>query len=292
MSSAFLFNHPGGEHVPRKTVSEYEWNEQPHRRKFVIADAHLAEKDDDGFTMAPRSVEVALWAEWEPPSFCGRFEDDAHHPLLPRAWHRPVVGCTPTDKAQNTDPWVFGETMRYSNCRQERLRRLRELQPGDVLFYGSVKKMDERGCKIDQYGFYLDTVFVIGRSADYRFEAEHPRLPDEAQVDDVFRTHVLDVLGRQARDKHFTLYDGVMLTDSTDQPFCYVPCRPVGASLEDARFPRPRIDDLFGPPFSNPQLGLRKLDLPAEEAWQKVTTRCRERGLKLAARIELPAAGR
>jgi hypothetical protein len=38
---------------------------------------------------------------------------------------------------QNTDPLVFGDRFLYSNCRQGRNRKLRELAPGSLVVFGS-----------------------------------------------------------------------------------------------------------------------------------------------------------
>jgi hypothetical protein len=104
------FPHPGGEHYP--PTDTMPWNLGRHRRKFLRSGGRLV--DPDG---RHRFAEVVFWGEWEAPSWI-----DRRWPAgggLPRALHRPYwFRPAPDSPRQNTDPWVFGERMLYSNCRQ------------------------------------------------------------------------------------------------------------------------------------------------------------------------------
>src|SRR2546421_5382084 len=104
------FPHPGGEHHPPGAAMP--WNVGTHRRKFLLAPGRYLGPDDD----VVQAAELVLWAEWEPPS-----QIIARWPVrgqLPRALHRPYwtypVGA---GLRQNTDPWVWGQRMLYSNCK-------------------------------------------------------------------------------------------------------------------------------------------------------------------------------
>jgi hypothetical protein len=283
MSRAILFNHPGREHVPPRGQSFFPWNTDKHRRKFLITPARLARGAGAGWTADKEWREVGLWGEWEPPSECDRFSATGH-PLFPVAWHRPLLGGPRPPGAQNTDPWVFGPTMRYSNCRQERNVELRSLRHGDVIFFGSVKHMNEDGSNSKTWNFFLDTVFVVGSSQPY-----DPYLPAQLPVDRVFREHVLACLGGDGC-RGYTLYEGVMLgSDDTSDIFSYVPCKLTAGDYASARFARPRIDHLFGPRFNIPMQPLVWLPDDPIEAWEKVTKTCLSAGLELAVEVETPS---
>jgi DNA-binding CsgD family transcriptional regulator len=103
-----------------------------------------------------------LWGEWEAQSrVADRYPDASTG--MPRFVHEPFVQ-RPSDmgaERQNTDPFVFGETFLYSNCRQftpdEQPSRLQRLSPGSVILFGST--LERR--------FVLDTVLVVGSATRY-----------------------------------------------------------------------------------------------------------------------------
>ncbi len=283
--AAFLFNHPGGEHVPKEGACEYAWNTKSgHKRKFLITDACVAERDGKGFRRSDETKQVGFWGEWEPPSACCRFDNEDDEPLLPMAWHGPLLGRLPPGGAQNTDPWVFNETMRYSNCGQ-RFHAMRELEAGDIVFFGSVMKRGQDGSRTGDWHFFLDTVFVVDGAQPYTIRNSRPVLPEG--VDDLFSRHVAEPLGRQVGTGDFILYSGTMLTSAPSTSFSYVPCRPVEGDNSTARFARPMIDQLFDISVSNPQTRFWRLDCPAEKAWQAVTEQCLAQRLELAVRVPL-----
>ena len=96
----------------------------------------------------------------------------------------------------NTDPFVFGECFRYSNCRQTHCEDLRKLAPGSVILFGS----NLGGA------FVLDTVFVVDFGVDYSW-GEPASIAD---VDEPFRRIVLDPLftSQENRSRTFRLYRG------------------------------------------------------------------------------------
>ena len=104
------FPHPGREHRP--AGKEMPWNTGEHARKFLVSQAVFVE---DGRV---ESGSIGFWGEWEPQSrVVAEFRGRA--PQAPRYVHEPYLQV-PTDEGQgqNTDPLVFGDCFRYSNCRQ------------------------------------------------------------------------------------------------------------------------------------------------------------------------------
>jgi hypothetical protein len=172
--------------------------------------------------------------------------------------------------------------MRYSNCRQLRHPSLRELDPGDVVFFGSLKKRDQDGAPAERFGFFLDTVFVVGSAAG------HPPHPTE-EHDLLFRRAVLERLASNLRPR-LTLYKGRMLHPQGEAGlFSWVPCRPlVSGDPEHGQFARPMINQVLGlvDVGSNPRLPYREVELAPDLAWKLVADRCTSLGLNMAIRID------
>lgn len=127
------------------------WNTEPkHCRKFLISSGRYVADDDESVSEA----ELVFWGEWEPPSeIVTTWPADGH---LPRALHRPYWFRPRAGTArQNTDPWVFGDHMIYSNCKQPSTPSLQGLRRGSVVFFGSTFNRRE---------FWVDAVFVVASS--------------------------------------------------------------------------------------------------------------------------------
>ena len=166
------FPHPGGEHRPRG--EDMDWNRGPHHRKFLRATGTYL--DAGGVQRGP----ITFWGEWEPQSRVV----ESYPPGLrdgPRWLHEPWWEVPRHRRLlQNTDPLVFGDRFRYSNCRQTRNAALRRLPPGSLVLFGSAL----RGA------FVLDTVFVVARpGVDYLRGA-----PDHLDVPEWVRSVVFDPL--------------------------------------------------------------------------------------------------
>ncbi len=290
MPRALLFNHPGREHVPATSGALYPWNTMPapHRRKFLRVQARraLPRAGQNAYALEAESNSVTLWAEWEPCSRAWLFLSSPDR-SLPKAWHEPILTCQPPANAHNTDPWIFGEEMRYSNCRQGKTPGLRQLQVGDVVLFGSLKKCIPG----DGFDFLLDTVFVIGSRHPY-----HPSgadtIPVECRSDSVFVTSVLACTSCGPGDPvdGFVLYGGTMLKDGAGSPFCWVPSMsaPHGGGRPPPRFPRPMISHLFRDAhFANPRQPVVWLSAESTQVWRTVVQYCLGLKLDMAAQVEL-----
>ena len=106
-------------------MSRQPWSTNPkNRRKFLRSPGRYVAPDG-----SPAEAPLAFWAEWEAPSYVVQRwpEEDALPRFLqePR-WERPTI----KGFRQNTDPWVFGDCFRYSNCHQLNQNGLRNLASG------------------------------------------------------------------------------------------------------------------------------------------------------------------
>lgn len=104
------FPHPGIEHNP-KDATVMPWNIGPHARKFLRSPGRYVAPDG-----SIREGTLVFWGEWEPPSrVVDRWAQDGRKP---RFLHEPSWTAPVDSGLANTDPWVFGERFRFSNCKQ------------------------------------------------------------------------------------------------------------------------------------------------------------------------------
>ena len=214
------FPHPGAEHATGDG-SHMPWNTGRHGRKFLRSAGRSV--DPRGRV---RDAALAFWGEWEPPSrVVKRWPREGR---LPRELHVPVWERPPTlSYRQNTDPWVFGETFRYSNCKQLTYRQnpsaLQSLTSGSVILFGS--RLDRE--------FVLDTVFVVQDAVSY---VPH----DPPETEEAFRVCTMESLITDGcGDYPFTLYRGATVEEPVAGMFSFSPCRDAAAT--DARFARPPV---------------------------------------------------
>ncbi len=269
------FPHPGGEHNPRTDVMP--WNvAAKHRRKFLIATGRYLDIDK-----RLHAGELVFWGEWEAPSRVERRWPASGR--LPRALHRPhwMVPAT-TGFRQNTDPWVWGERMLYSCCKQiigpdRRPTSMQKLTPGSVICFGST--IDVECC--------VATVFVVA--------CAEPWVPANAEgldVDEAFTTCTAGSVASSC-DAHakFTLYRGATFDDPIFGMFSFVPAR--RARPEAPPFARPpiRIDGLINPASKMAARGSnRPLDVAeVRDAWRSLVDQVINAGLVLGVSFEVPA---
>lgn len=279
MSRTILLNHPGGEPGASAIADgRCAWNvSDRHRRKFLISPTRFAiPLGTNGRYMLRDPHDATFWGEWEPPSEAIALENP---PLgTPKFCHRPVLELPAPPKSQNTDPWVFGDRMRYSIARQATAPVLRELDPGDLVLFGSVQK------GTDGWDFALDTVFVVDERYPYT-QDDHAAVPAAAGIDDLYSEAVL-----RRRNPSFngqSIYNGRMLDGSAGEPFCWVPSMPAFDG-QPRGFSRPPINQLFDMHFPNPQGAFKELAIPADEAWHLVADHVLSLGLWLGGQVALP----
>jgi hypothetical protein len=212
------FPHPGAEHNSGKLYRQ-PWNRCDHRRKFLLSNGRYV--GGDGLLC---DAPLVFWGEWEAPSYIKRKWPPSGS--LPRFLHVPVwERPADSDPRQNTDPWVFGDSFRYSNCKQAAQSALRGLAPGSVVLFGSGSRRDRT--------FIIDTVFVVGDSCPFS-----PVEPPEA--DEAFRVCTIESLRTSGNaGKCFTLYRGATYEAPISGMYSFVPCR--RADREGVRFSRPSV---------------------------------------------------
>lgn len=276
--------HPGPEHIPGsdgKRLWGYSRRSNPHRRTFLQSRAtyqYAVEGPD-------LQDAVAFWGEWEgeaqvlrdlePKAFGPRWLCKANPLGLPP----PRDGGRP----QNTDPFVWGDAIVYTACRQDRNAKLRNLGRGAVILFGS-SLSDE---------FVLDTVLVAAGYVDHNLGDLNFRraLAGIASPENMRMT--LEPWYASGIEMTFRFYVGATPEHPVNGMFSFVPCRPV----EDLRagFARPAIK--LGS-FIKPRLSMQARtsthleDDRIAELWRQVADQVlgSDEELALATRLKLPDA--
>jgi len=268
------FPHPGAEH-PKPRTSSVAWRrgKDDHARTFLVSPATYR----IGHTGQDTDGEVAFWGEWEGavnvvseldpvpegrgPTWLGRPDPSASPP--------PVL---PGNPPQNTDPYVWGDAMRYTYCRQPTNGKLRGLGRGSVILFGSSVA----------YRFVLDAVLVVARFVDHSCAGDLRGVTDDVHM----RTTIEPMYGWGEGATH-RLYEGATPADPVNGMFSFVPCKP--GSGRDVGFARPEID-LDGWIHHDLRMQARMEDRDANamrQAWDDVASVIRSHGLALGTALRL-----
>jgi hypothetical protein len=270
------FPHPGGEHVPGS--DDMAWNQQPgHKRKYLTARGRTV----DPAGAATAEGQLVCWGEWEPPSrVVHRW---APSPDLPTVVHEPFwTSPGPPGGRQNTDPWVFGRSFLYSNCKQAvrgAPTAMQRLPRGSLILFGSTV-----GGR-----FLLDTVFVVGRAECRWTPNDDPAIGDRAFRESTVRSLAWSDCGVWT----FTLYRGA----TPDQPvgglFSWVPCR-LRSGDDWPRFQRPELvlPDVVSPANRRSTWGANHPRSHAEvrDVWEQVVAQAEHQGMSLGCGLHTPPA--
>ena len=236
------FIHPGKEFPVSETNSailpdgryEVGWNTEKHHRRLV---KHIGSYvDNDGVLC--RNFDLVFWTEWEGPTVATRLDvarDELHaryvhevqYPTVPEGMDDVRRECDDNlddnceDGLLNTDPCVFGDTFKYSNCQQSKEGVLRWLENGSLIIFVS---------RI-QGEYYLDTVFVTKSGLEYETDSV-----DTINCSQQYRKLTLD---RLPTGRSYTFYRCQEFTDN-NQIFSFVPAKTLTG--DEADYVRCRLD--------------------------------------------------
>jgi hypothetical protein len=277
------FSHPGPEHRP--ALDTMPWNVGDHGRKFLRGSGRFVARDghEDG-------SELVFWGEWEPPSRIEhRWPPDGGNPqvLHQPYWFRPAPG----QPRQNTDPWVFGSQMLYSNCRQG-IKSMRTLPVGSVICFGSTLHGE----------FVFDTMFVVASAQPWT-----PANTDQLDVDYAFTVCTAESItadgsarggcggpeptGCEKSDHSLTLYRGATFQEPVHGMYSFVPALPITGD-DPPRFPRPviHLPGLINPEAWQTVRGPTNPRAISEvrDAWHRVRQQILDAGQVLAVQLHTP----
>jgi len=272
------FPHPGKEHTVGPTgVRAWPRADELHRRTFLQSRGHYRLARDG----ADEYGDVVFWGEWEGAARLVTQLDPV--PEGPRSL------CTPDPRGQpphttdgtppqNTDPFVWGDTMAYIGCRQPRNRKLRELGRGSLILFGS--NLNDR--------FDLDTVFVVDGWVEHDCETFKEKLRGIAS-DAHLHAGVAPFHGWGIK-KTLRYYAGATPQDTAAGMYSFVPCLPAAGKQSGFARPELRLDGLIDPGLRMQARSSKPFDAEkVAELWDEVVAQVTGQGLALATRLELPA---
>ena len=306
MSQVIKFLHPGAEARPESHSDKLEWNNGATRtRKFMKQSGDFIDAED---TLQP-NIPLALWGEWEAQAKV-LFRLESAIPNKPSFIYEPYYARDYNGaRKHNTDPYIFGKSMRYVNFLQTKSggkarTQLSRLEPGDVILFGSTiaKK------------FALDTVFVVGSYTTYTQQAFKSLYEHEQIVSDpIFKMTALtpiqpansskpvDPTSNPLSEVEQRLYFGVTY-DQRDQfnGMYSFPCQPFQQNRPyESAFARPfiQLDELNTEdqaPKAGQLKGVKLLSSEnnpnlAQEIWQQILTQIQQQGLFAGVRFSTPS---
>jgi hypothetical protein len=264
------FMHPGAEHKVGKD-DWTAWNRTTHRRKFMstfgtsLGDENQVQESD-----------LLFWGEWEAPSRRvhswdrqGNLPENLVIPRFPGS-------AIPAEGLQNTDPYVFGDSFKYTLCKQSKRTGketfLANLAPGTLILFGS---------KVQNL-FVLDTAFVVDN--DPISHSSHNWERELSHMSAVYRAVTLEPMYWDVNTKPettFKLYTGARIENPINGMYSFFPC--IHETNIPMRFERPVIEV---PGITNHALMMGEkrtvMSLPEiEMIWQLVASQVKNQGLRL-----------
>lgn len=220
--------------------------------------------------------DVAFWGEWEGAARVAQElpKLETHGPRW--LWEPDPRGSRPEGRPQNTDPFVWGDAIVYTACRQDQNAKLRGLGCGSVILFGSSLART----------FVLDTVLVVAGYIDHN-RSNFCNVLDGVASEDHMRMTLKPWYEPDLIDT-FRCYVGATPENPVEGMFSFVPCTPdLGSG-----FARPSIE-LDG--YITPRLAMAARTNPVSGSADVATLwRCvvdqvlAHRHLALGTHFELP----
>lgn len=261
------------------------WNRSAHKRNFIVSSGEAIVAKGKS---PQRFRDISFWGEWEPEAkIVGHFYK-ADSPITPR---RLIAPLFPKDMPEpsgnkgcgNTDPFIFGEHFKYSNCLQNRSghpNRLQDLSAGSLILFGGI-------CRDD---FWLDTVFVVKDWLKYKgCDCQNQEMQDFLGADyPFFHAATLKPIAasRDMQERHYTLYRGQNWQENPNY-FSFVPC-----DVNERAFAKVRLTSEMIPNLSKcAQMytvlgGYEEPNSMPQEVWNKIADEVFAQGLSLGVRFD------
>ena len=150
------FMHRGKEILPHQLING--WNLGRHGRRLLRHEGNYVDARGNYL-----SGDLAFWNEYEAPTRHTPIQGGLRGWQYAENYHEIIVPVPPKPSGRrrqyaacccNTDPCVFGDTFKYSNCQQVPNGVLWNVPVGSVILF----------CAHKDNLFALDTVFVVGQT--------------------------------------------------------------------------------------------------------------------------------
>ena len=280
------FVHPAPEDLKTFGNGLKPWNCGKHKRNFLVS---AGEAISVKGSCPQRFEKISFWGEWEPEAKIVQ----NYKNVLPYKPHRLICPLFPLSvpfqgKAgccANTDPFVFGNNFKYSNCRQytnkgKSKTLLQSLPTGSIILFGSC--LNENGVDV----FVLDTVFLVENSKKFNSK-QYSSLKQFIGVDyplfEAATLKPLDMGTNPSRD--FTLYQG----QNYEEKKCYsfVPCDVNGNPFARISLTKKIIPELSVKLETFKVLKKTKKEyLDPQNVWNKIADYVLSQGFSLGVRFD------
>lgn len=174
---------------------------------------------------------------------------------------------------QNTDPFVWGDAIRYTFCRQPGNGKLRRLGRGSLILFGSSLHNQ----------FVLDSVLVVAGWLEHEKCDDLAGRTDEAHMNATIKP----MYGWGDKKRTYRLYLGATPDEPVNGMFSFVPCRP--AAGDASGFARPALE-LQGFLNPNARMQARSVDVGQgnlPQLWRAVVDTVLAEELALATQLQL-----
>lgn len=309
------FLHSEKEHKPDRAsnYTHIDWNYGAHFRKFIQANGKYIK--DYKLNTEQITAKQMLWCEWEPQSYAKKINKLSRD--YPQYLYEPYFDLSaPLSKLirkrngdeyfvnrQNTDPFIFGDNFKYFVCRQGRTTgysRLTNLQPGDVILYGSHRREwinEEKTQK--RMWFILDTVFVVSDiPAQIIYTPQNFVHNIKGNVSDEY--YNISFISAFSSELHsqiatpvsngFKLYYGATYSKPYNGMFSFVPSLPIEEDTT-AGFERPKIaipNVINGGLNTNFRISAEDNEIRTKLYWEETAKQVLNQGLFLGINFEMP----
>ena len=275
----------GGCEFPQKQIkgTHKPWSVNSHTRNFIKCNGEYVDKSGK-----KKEGILVFWGEWEAEADVVETYDSVGH--LPKRLITPsriqnyskknpaAKKCNKKDFLLNTDPFVFGECFRYSNCQQlSRKRVLQNLEPNSIILFGSHKGNV----------FLLDTVFVVGDTP-----IQFSKTEDLKSICDfkAYKKIVLDyTLPLKKAGDTLMYYEGK--TYRKNEMFSFSPAKIYGPGCQFERIAlnSKMMKMIAGKSINMDQTqGIRSINADVEKAWKLIRDFVLKEGCVLGVRFDLP----
>lgn len=195
MAIIIQFMHPGQEHPYNTNEHMKPKNTKTHKRNFICTTGNYIDKNEK----LHKSEQLAFWGEWENEATV--IKNYNSEKPFPKALISPKV---PDSNPANIDPFVFGERFKYFWCQQRQIGKMKKLEKGDIILFGS--NLNQK--------FVLDTVFVVKDKVSYKYPNEFDKIKKMLSKED-FDLFLKCSLSFKEYDCE---YDGCASKNKTNQP--------------------------------------------------------------------------
>ncbi|PBC73264.1 hypothetical protein [Fibrobacter intestinalis] len=289
MIGIIQFPHPHEEEYSKNITNGIKrWNDGRHKRNFILsADEAITAKG----AKPQRFESISFWGEWEPEAEVVKTFDKNSpakrliKPLFPQKMPVPRG----TKCCANTDPFVFGEHFKYSNCRQCNkngvVKTMQTLSAGSLILFGSVVYEG----RLPKKEFLLDTVFVT-KDKGHQFVANPYRSALQSVLnlngaDADFEAATLKPLALSSGASTFTLYQGQTYQENQEF-FSFVPCKENGEAFEKVKLTPDIVPGLTACAQNYSILGKSEKDgSNSREIWSAIVDYVLSLGLSLGVRF-------